>query len=202
MPLISGEAVSGATMRGELIFETPEAARRLRALRPDMDDTKHKGSLTVISGGKDTRQRSGNKTTPGSLTAKQETFTQGLAQGLSNAEAYRQAYDTAAMKPATIHNEACKLALRPDITARLHEILAEKKGENSMLTLKASDRVWRNVWRLAEGENVPPSVQQAALALAAKMAGMLTDKVEIDQKVTDSKSLEAELLQRLQRLAG
>jgi hypothetical protein len=71
-----------------------------------------------------------------------------------------------------------------------------------MSSLKASDRVWRNVWRLAEGDNVPPSVQQAALALAAKMAGMLTDKVEIDQKITDSKSIEAEILERLQRLSA
>jgi hypothetical protein len=167
-----------------------------------MDDKNTKG-LTVISGGKDTtRQRSGNKTTPGTLTAKQEAFTQGLAAGLSNADAYRQAYGTENMKPATIHNEACKLALRPDITARLHEILADKRGRNSMLTEKQTDRVWRNVWRLAEGEGVPPSVQQAALALAAKMAGMMTDKVEIEQTVKDSKTIEAELLQRLQRLTG
>ena len=65
---------------------------------------------------------------------------------------------------------------------------------------KASDRVWRNVWRLAEGEGVPPAVQQSAIALAAKMAGMLTDKVEIENKQADSKSIEAELLERLQRL--
>lgn len=166
-------------------------------------DTPGTGRLTVIEGGKEsTRQRSGNKTAPGGLTAKQEAFVQGLAAGLSNAEAYRQAYDASSMKPATVHNEACKLALRPDITARLHEILAEKKGKHSMEALKASDRVWKNVWRLAEGENVPPSVQQAALALAAKMAGMLTDRVEIEQSTKDSKTLEAELLQRLQRLAG
>lgn len=171
-------------------------------MHKDTDTSTEKKGLTVIEGGKDTRQRSGNKSTPGSLTAKQEAFTQGLAAGLSNAEAYRQAYDTSGMKPATIHNESCKLALRPDITARLHEILTERKVQNSMSAVKASDRVWRNVWRLAEGENVPPSVQQAAIALAAKMAGMLTDKVEIDQKVTDSKTIEAELLQRLQRLTG
>lgn len=171
------------------------------------DNTPATGKLTVIEGGKSEGRRkgtsrSGNKTTPGSLTEKQERFVQGLANGLSNAEAYRQAYEAKDMKPATIHNEACKLALRPDITARLHEILAEKRGKHSMEALKASDRVWKNVWRLAEGENVPPSVQQAALALAAKMAGMLTDKVEIDQTIKDSKSIEAELIQRLQRLTG
>jgi len=71
-----------------------------------------------------------------------------------------------------------------------------------MSSLKAADRVWRNVWRLAEGEHVPPSVQQAALALAAKMAGMLTDQVKIESVSADSKSIEAEILERLQRLSA
>jgi hypothetical protein len=72
-----------------------------------------------------------------------------------------------------------------------------------MLSEKQSDRVWRNVWRLAEGgENVPPSVQQAALALAAKMAGMLTEQVRMETINTDSKSIESELLERLQRLTA
>jgi hypothetical protein len=161
-------------------------------------DRETPAGLTLITGGKDgTREEKGEK-----LTAKQESFAQGLAAGLTNAEAYRQAYGAENMKPSTLWSESCKQAQHPKVSARVDQLLMEKKGQNSMLTLKASDRVWKNVWRLAEGENVPPSVQQAALALAAKMAGMLTDKVEIDQKSTDSKSLEAELLQRLQRLAG
>lgn len=165
-----------------------------------MDKETPKG-LTVIDGGKGSR-RTGNKATPGGLTEKQETFAQGLAEGLTNSEAYRRAYDAGEMKATTVWNESAKLAQHHGVTARVHELLMEKRGRNSMETLKASDRVWRNVWRLAEGESVPPSVQQAALALAAKMAGMLTDKVELDQKITDSKTLEAELLQRLQRLTG
>ena len=125
-----------------------------------------------------------------------------LSEGATNAEAYRQAYDTANMVPNTIYSEACKLAANPKITARLNAILEEKKGRNSMATLKASDRVWKNVWRLAEGDNVPPSVQQAALALAAKMAGMLTEQVRVENVSADSKSIEQELLERLQRLTA
>jgi hypothetical protein len=71
-----------------------------------------------------------------------------------------------------------------------------------MLTEKQSDRVWRNVWRLAEGDGVPPSVQQAALALAAKMAGMLTEQVKIENVSASSTELERELMERLQRLTA
>lgn len=94
------------------------------------------------------------------------------------------------------------MAVHPGVAARLSELLAEKRARNSMLTEKQTDRVWRNVWRLAEGGDVPPAVQQSALALAAKMAGMLTDRVEVKNENVDSKSIEAELLQRLQRLTG
>ena len=160
-------------------------------------------ALKVISGGKDKpKGKTGNKATPTKLTEKQEAFAQGLAEGLTNAEAYRRAYDTTAMQPATVHNEASRLAQHPGVAARLNSILEEKRARNSMLSEKQSDRVWRNVWRLAEGESVPPAVQQSALALAAKMAGLLTDRVEVKNETVDSKSIEAELLQRLQKLTG
>jgi len=161
-----------------------------------MKDETH---LTVIQGG-----RSGNAATPTGLTEKQERFAQGLADGLTNAEAYRLAYDASGMKPATVHSEACKQAQHPKVAARVDEIVAQKAARNSMEADKRreknADRVWRNVWRLAEGD-VPPSVQQAALALAAKMAGMLTDNVKIESVSGDSSTIEKELLERLQRLS-
>lgn len=160
-----------------------------------------KPKLTLVKGGRN-KNRSGNKATPSALTEKQERFAQCLSEGMTNTEAYRASYDTSNMQSGTVHNEASRLAQHPGITARLNDLLAEKRARNSMLTEKQGDRVWRNVWRLAEGHDVPPAVQQSALALAAKMAGMLTDKVEVKNETVDSKSIEAELLQRLQRLTG
>jgi hypothetical protein len=112
------------------------------------------------------------------------------------------AYDASEMAAPTIHSEASKLASSPKISGRVHELLLEKKAKHNVLSEKQTDRVWRGVWRLAEGDGVPPAVQQSALALAAKMAGMLTDRVETRIETADSKSIEAELLQRLQRLTG
>jgi hypothetical protein len=171
-----------------------------------MQENDKGNTFTVIDGGKGTR-RTGNKATPGGLTEKQEAFAQGLAEGLTNAEAYRRAYQTEGMKENTIWTEACKLAQHPKVDARLNELLAEKRGRNSMEANKRAernaDRVWRGVWRLAENvdQNVPPAVQQSALALAAKMAGMLTDQVKIESVGTDSSTIERELIERLQRLS-
>jgi len=170
-----------------------------------MKDTENTSpALTVISGGKDKgSKRTGKAATPTGLTEKQERFAQGLASGLTNAESYRQSYDCSNMQANTIHTESSKLAASPKIDARLKELLADKSRQNSMSVLKQSERVWRGVWRLCENVegNVPPAVQQSALALAAKMAGMLTDKVEIENKHADSGTIERELLERLQRLS-
>jgi hypothetical protein len=167
------------------------------------DDNKPR--LTVVSGGKDKKgsRRTGKASTPTGLTGKQEAFARHLAlDGMTNSEAYRLAYQAEGMAAATVHSEACKQAQHPKVSQRVHELLAEKRAKHNVLTEKQTDRVWRGVWRLAEGEGVPPAVQQSALALAAKMAGMLTDRVETRIETADSKSIEAELLQRLQRLTG
>jgi hypothetical protein len=170
------------------------------------DDNKPKLAL-VASGGESIGKgkRSGNKTASG-LTAKQNMFAEGLVAGLSNADAYRQAYDTSNMKAATIHNESCKLASLPHIAARVDQLIREKQAKNSMFTDKQrekhSDRIWRNLWSMIDAAETPPAVKASLLSLGAKAAGMLTDRVEIDQKVTDSKSIEAEILERLQRLSA
>ena len=54
------------------------------------DETTPKG-LTVIEGGRKGKglDRTGTKATPTGLTEKQERFAQGLAEGLTNSEAYR-----------------------------------------------------------------------------------------------------------------
>lgn len=56
--------------------------------------------------------------------------------------------------------------------------------------------MWRNTWKLAETAE-SESVRATALALAAKMAGMVTDKQEVKQIQGDSTALEAELKARL-----
>lgn len=165
-----------------------------------MEDDKPR--LTVVGGKDQPKKRTGTHGTGTTLTEKQEAFARALSEGMTNSEAYRLAYRADDMAASTVHSESCKMAQHPKVKARVDALLAEKKAKHGMLSLKQEERVWANVWRLAEGANVPPAVQQSALALAAKMAGMLTDRVEVKNENVDSKSIEAELLQRLQRLAG
>jgi hypothetical protein len=63
------------------------------------------------------------------LTAQQEKFAQALADGMSQADAYRTAYNASNMKDATIQNNAYKLMQNNEVATRvaaLKDALASK----------------------------------------------------------------------------
>lgn len=59
------------------------------------------------------------------LTNKQEKFVQELLKGKSQREAYKAAYNTENMKPATIDSKACLLFKKDKIRARYDELNAQ-----------------------------------------------------------------------------
>lgn len=59
------------------------------------------------------------------LTPKQERFCQNIAKGLSQADAYRDAYYCEDMVDNTVYKEACLLMNNPKITERLKELTTE-----------------------------------------------------------------------------
>lgn len=69
------------------------------------------------------------------LTVKQEKFAQGLFTGLSQREAYKQAYNAEKMKDKSIDEKACELAANVKIKSRLEE-LTNELTERSMVTLE------------------------------------------------------------------
>jgi hypothetical protein len=122
-----------------------------------------------------TRVRSG--TLPSGITTKMDVFAQNVAEGLSLADAYRAAFNTAKMKPRTISNDASRLARHPGVSAAIGSYRAEIEARNRMYALGRSDRIWEQLWELVEGEGVPTSTRVKALELAARMAGMLNKKM-------------------------
>lgn len=78
------------------------------------------------------------------LTAKQEKFTQGLASGLNNSDAYRQAYGAEGMTPATIHKRASELSKNRKVTGRVQE-LKKELADKELWTREKSTRFWLEV---------------------------------------------------------
>lgn len=70
------------------------------------------------------------------LTPKEERFVQGLFAGLSQREAYKQAYNASKMQDNTIDNKAYILANSNEIRVRLKELQDEMKEQNKWTVQK------------------------------------------------------------------
>lgn len=79
------------------------------------------------------------------LTAKQEAFCQGIADGLGQADAYRAAYDASDMKDSTIYPKASRMMNEGKIKARIDELkaqVAEKQLWTREMSVKALVRAY------------------------------------------------------------
>jgi transposase len=74
------------------------------------------------------------------LTAKQEAFCQGIADGLGQADAYRAAYDAEGMKDNVIYARASELMKNGKVTDRIKELrssVEEKQLWSREMSVKA-----------------------------------------------------------------
>lgn len=74
------------------------------------------------------------------LTAKQEAFAQGIADGLTQADAYRAAYDAEGMTDNTIYARASELMRNSKVAERIQELkgaLADKVLWTREMSVKA-----------------------------------------------------------------
>lgn len=140
-----------------------------------------------------TRVRSG--TLPSGITAKMDIFARYAAEGMSLADAYRQAFNTANMKARTISNEASRLVANPGVTAAIKAYRAEFEAQSRMSALGRSERIWERLWELVDGIDVPPAVKVKALDLAARLVGMF--KTPGTEDTLSAAQIESELRYRL-----
>jgi transposase len=80
------------------------------------------------------------------LTAKQEAFCQGIADGLGQADAYRAAYDAEGMKDNVIYARASELMKNGKVTDRIKELrseVQEKQLWSREMSVKALVQAYR-----------------------------------------------------------
>ena len=80
------------------------------------------------------------------LTAKQEAFAQGIADGLGQADAYRMAYDAEGMKDNTIYSKASVLMSDGKVAARVAELkslIVDKQLWSREMSVKALVAAYR-----------------------------------------------------------
>lgn len=112
------------------------------------------------------------------LTAKQEKFVHGIVSGMSQADAYRSAYNCERMSDNAIYVNASKLVANANIAIRISE-LRDKAAEPSIMTAKE-----RMAWLtdVIKSEDQVMSDRLKASDQLNRMQGEYVQKVEADVK--------------------
>lgn len=163
---------------------TRKARPRLRVVKP---------GETAGDGDKPRRTKIRGPVLANGLTGPQDLFAQKVAEGASLSDAYRAAYQTANMKPATIWARASELFDHSMVKARVDALLAEKERDALHDARRAKGWIFKNLQKIVE-EGETDGAKVAAIQTVARMHALLTDRVE--QEVDDKRTTE-ELRQEL-----
>lgn len=113
------------------------------------------------------------------ITEKQEAFVRGLLVGKTQAQAYRDAYDTGGMSDDSVYSEASRLARKAAVRKRL-EILRKELDDAAIANARERLELLTQIIR---GER-PVGDKLKAVDLMNKMTGAYHQKEEPDADVT------------------
>ena len=120
------------------------------------------------------------------LTAKQEQFVQNIIQGMSQADAYRSAYNCTRMSDNAIYVNASKLVADAKVALRLKEL---RDHLATPAIMSAQERMeW--LTRLIHNEEEGTNEKLKAIDIMNKMQGEYVQKVEAEVKNAISINIE------------
>lgn len=135
------------------------------------------------------------------LTPKQAKFAANLAEGMSQAEAYRNAYDAQNMAPETIHSHASRMAARDKVRARVDALIAERMRLIEAKGVSDREKVVTLLRKFAEDEARPDAIRLRAVELWGKTCGAFVEVID-DKRERPAANVALELERRLGALLG
>jgi phage terminase small subunit len=132
------------------------------------------------------------------LTSKQRAFADYVAAGKNLSDSYRAAYDAERMKPASIHQNACRLAGHVNVTARIEQQQAVK--DRALIACSVSDRelVLRTLRDTVHDTEEATVNRLRATELLGRTVGIFKS----DQEQPDKHRTPAEIQAELQEILG
>ncbi len=120
-----------------------------------------------------------------SLTGPRETFAAGLAQGLSQAEAYRKAYPKSEKwKDETVWKRASELAANGEVLGRVQELLQKAAAANEVTVERVIREIARigffDIRKLVNSDGTPKPLHELDDDTAAAIAGLEVARVGND----------------------
>jgi hypothetical protein len=124
------------------------------------------------------------------MSPKQEHFAQCIADGMTQADAYRTAFDAGNMKPETIHKRASELMTNGEVAGRVAE-LKEKLVTKALWSREMSVKALVSSYKVAQGQNNSSGMTGAIKELNAMHGFNAPQKVDISGELS---------LQRIERV--
>jgi len=113
-----------------------------------------------------------------SLTPKQDKFARCIADGMSQADAYRASYGAEKMKPETIYKRACELMADGNVKGRVQE-LKGKLEEKAIWTREMSVKALVQAYKVAQVQNSSTGMAGAIKELNAMHGYNAPKQVEL-----------------------
>jgi pectin methylesterase-like acyl-CoA thioesterase len=131
------------------------------------------------------------------LTAKRKAFAQAVADGQSQADAYRSAFDAGRMSPGAVWTEASLLARNPQVALRVEELKAEAEEVRQTMLVGREEAILAQLEKEALTARTD-SARIRAIELLGRHLGLFVDRSEV-KDVTDRSAdeIEADIRARL-----
>jgi hypothetical protein len=130
------------------------------------------------------------------LTPKQRKFAENLADGMTQSDAYKFAYDATDMQGDTIRNKASQLAQRGDIRAVVDALIGERMRLLEVKGVSDRSKVISLLRQFAEDDARPDHVRLRAVELWGKTCNAFVEIVE-DRRDRPAAAVAVELERRL-----
>lgn len=113
------------------------------------------------------------------MTPKQEKFSQAIADGMTQADAYRYAFNVrSGTKPESIYDSASKVMANPEVTHRVAE-LKEKLEKKALWSREMSVKALVKAFQLAEQGQNPQAMTGAIKEINAMHGFNAPQKIDI-----------------------
>lgn len=133
------------------------------------------------------------------LTPKQRKFAENLADGMTQSDAYKFAYDATDMQGDTIRNKASLLAQRGDIRAAVDALMGERMRQIEVKGVSDRSKVVSLLRKFAEDDARPDHVRLRAVELWGKTCGAFVEVIE-DKRERPAAAVAVDLERRLTAL--
>ena len=139
------------------------------------------------------------------LTAKQRAFAQAVASGAhdSLSDCYRHVYNADKMRPASIQQEASRLARHPQVSLMIKQLRDAQDAAVIDMVVSDRDRILKRLRQLLERPEGTPaeSISIKAASLLGQSLGLYQKRIEVDDKrELTAEELRQQIQERLEDL--